>query len=426
MIFDVDGKRIAFGMQWKSRLSEGNVHRDARAAKSRYFWHAEKAFYFGVLGESDAKVKLKAPLYSGAIALLHRFPDVPNLMIVLALAEGGFLVCGIHQGRPRQGCDAVVQTQLDVSAMLGEFKILCGTQSFKLYGDVHIGGIERATMADVLIGAEQAALLRKTQSAIVNPIAFLAVGAVVVGAGLYGYQSYSAYKKAEAQRLELASKKNSQQLYLEELAIRRRGAAILARNVESTLAPLRAMTMSVGGWRLAKATCNLPAEKQMVCTFDYSRRPGSKGTFETFVAVAKEFDHVEFVGENIQATKIYKTLPFVEMGKAIDAAKTQREEVIEFGSSLQRIGHLGKPKREEFQPFGLPATANLGELTSGPVMSAKWEFVGPFRNAKLLFSFPEYAVINQLGVTYTDMPAYEANQSLAMVTVSGQIFSKSN
>jgi hypothetical protein len=433
MIIEHDGKRLAFGMNWKSRLSEGDVHGDARAAKSKYFWYADKAVYFGVLPEEEVKKKQKSPLYAGAVALLHNYPDVPNLVMVLAvpkgnaeLPDGGYIVCGIHQSRPRSGYDKVVRTEVEVSEMLMAFKVLCGIPGFGLYGDAKISGIVPATMGDVSKGADQTALMRKTKSAMVNPLLLLAVGSVVVGASGYAYHAYTQYKKVKAQRLTMAAHKNSQQLYNEELSARRLDATVLAQNVPAVLAPLREMTYSLGGWALSKATCKLPPDKNMACTFEYLRRPGSKATYETFVAVAKGFENVEFAGETIKAAKKFKTVPFTEQGKAIDSAKTQRDEIIEFGSDLQRLDSLGKPKREEFQAYAMPRGANVGELTTPPVMTAGWEFTTPFRNVKQLATFPSYATISQLVVTYNDKPVYEPGSSLAMVTVTGKIFSKSN
>lgn len=434
MIIEHGGKRIAFGLNWKSRLSEGDVHGDARAAKSKYFWYADKAVYFGTLPEEEIKKKQKSPLYAGAVALQHRFTDIPNLVMVLAVPkgdadypEGGYIVCGIHQGRPRSGYDKIVKTEVEVSEMLKAFKILCGIPGFELYGDVKISGIVAASMDDVLKGADQSALMRKTKSAMVNPLVFGAIGiAIIAGAGLL-YSKYSEYKRAEAQRIAMAAQKNSQQLYDEELAARRLDGAVLAQNVIPVLSPLRAMEYSLGGWTLGKATCNLQAEKTMACAFDYQRPERSKATYETFLAAAQqEFDNVEFAGGTIKAAKSFKTVPFTEQGKAIDAAKTQRDEVIEFGSTLQRLERLGKQKRDEFQPFAIPPGASAGELTSPPITAAAWEFTTPFRNMKELASFPGYATIAQLEVTYTDRPAYELDSSLAMVKVTGKIFSKPN
>ena len=433
MIIEHNGKRLAFGMHWKSRLAEGDVHGDARAAKSKYFWYADKAVYFGVLAEDEEKKKQKLPLYAGAVALLHRYPDVPNLVLVLAIPkgspdypDGGFIVCGIHQNRPRSGYDKIVKTEVEVSDLLKSFKTLCGIPGFELYGDVRLSAIQAASMDDVHKGADQTALLRKTKSALVNPLAFAAVGIVVIAAGGYAYHAYSGYKKAEAQRVAMAAQKNSQQLYNEELAVRRLDGVVLAKDVHGVISPIRAMTFSLGGWALTKATCNLPPVKHMACTFEYARRPESKATYESFVAAAKQFDSLEFAGETIKAVKTFKAVPFTQLGQAIDAAKTQRDEVIEFGSDLQRLDRLGKPKREEFVAFAMPPGANEGELTTPPITTAGWEFSTPLRNMKQLATFPGYATVSQLVVTFTDKPIYEHGQSLAMVTASGKIFSKPN
>lgn len=434
MIIEHNGKRIAFGLNWKSRLSEGDVHGDTRAAKSKYFWYADKAVYFGTLPEEEIKKKQKSPLYAGAVALAHRYTDVPNLVMVLGVPkgdadypEGGYIVCGIHQGRPRSGYDKIVKTEVEVSEMLKAFKILCGIPGFELYGNVKISAITPASLDDVLKGADQTALMRKTKSAMVNPLAFGTAGVVLIGALGAGYNEYSKYKRAEAQRIAMAAQKNSQQLYDEELVARRLDGAVLAQSVSTVLTPLREMEYSLGGWTLGKATCNLPAEKKMVCAFDYLRPERSKATYETFLAAAKQqFDNVEFAGGTIKAAKTFKSVPFTEQGKAIDAAKTQRDEVIEFGSTLQRLERLGKQKRDEFQPFGIPPGASAGELTSPPITAAVWEFTTPFRNMKELAAFPGYATIAQLEVTYTDRPAYELDSSLAMVKVTGKIFSKPN
>jgi len=434
MIIEHNGKRLAFGLNWRSRLSDGDIHGEARAAKSKYFWYADKAAHFGTLPEDEVKKKQKAPLYAGAVALQQRFPDVPNLVIVLTVPpdetshpEGAYIVCAIHQSRPRSGFDKVVKTEVEVSELLRAFKLLCGIPGFILYGDVQLSGITPATMDDVAQAADQTALMRKTKSAIINPLVASMVTVIVVSGGVFAYSKYSQHKKAEAQRIAMASQKNSQQLYNEELLARRLEGAVLAQNVSSALAPLRAMNYSLGGWPLSKSTCNLPPDKQMACTFEYRRPEGGKATYESFMAAAqKQFDSVEFVGSTVKAAKAFKGLPFTDQGKALDAAKTARDEVIEFGSTLQRLERHGKQKREDFKPFAIPPGATAGQLTSPPVMVATWEFTTPFRNLKELATFPGYATISQLVVTYTDKPAYTLDSSLAMVTVTGKIFTKPN
>lgn len=428
MIFDVSGKRIVFGMQWETRLSEGDVHAKARAAKSPYVWAQEKAFYYGVLNEGDRKGKLRTPLYAGAVVLQHRYPDEPNLMLVLEIpGDGGFIACGLHQGRPRNGCDVVVKDRAELDSLLVEFKKICGGSSFKLYGDVRIGGIEPASMADIVAAIDGTAQLRRVKSALVNPLAFAATGTAAVLVVSYGIHLYTQYRNAEAQRVAMAAQKSSQAMYNEELGARRKDAALYARSVAQMIAPVRGMSMSLGGWPLAKATCNVPIERQIVCTYDYTRREDSPATYKTFVdAAGKTFDGVEMAGNTIKATKAYKGMAFIDQGNAIDAAKIQRDETIEFGSELQRLAAFGKGKLEDPIPFALPPTAIAGELTSPPVGAAKWEFTGPVRSLQGLQSFPDYATISKVVITFTDKPAYGRKESMAMATVNGTIFSKPN
>lgn len=427
MIFDVSGKRIVFGMLWETRLSDGDVHAKARAAKSPYVWAQEKAFFYGVLNDSDRKEKLRKPLYSGAIVLQHHFPDVANVMLVLEIPGGGYIACGLHQGRPRNGCDVVAKDRAELDLLLSEFKKLCGIASFKIYGDVHIGGIEPETMENIVNSIDPSAQLRRVKSALVNPLAFAAGGTVIVLAASYGMHWYSEYRHAEAQRLAMAAQKSSQSIYNEELSARRMDAVLHARSIGEMLAPIRGLARSIGGWPFGKATCNVTVEKQVVCSYEYTRSEESHATNKTFVdAAGKAFDSIEMAGNTITAVKAYKAVPFIEQGKAIDAARTRREETIEFGSSLQRLSTLGKPKLDDHLPFALPPTAIAGELTSPPVGAAKWEFSGPVRSLKGLKDFPDYATISHVVVTFTDKPSYDLKQSMGMATVSGMIFSKPN
>lgn len=432
MIIEHSGKRLAFGMNWRSRLSEGDLHGDARAAKSKFFWYSDNAVYFGTLNEGDHKKRLKSPLYAGAVALLHRYPDVPNLAMVLEIPkghadhpEGAYIVCCLHHSRPHSGYDKIIKSKQEVTETLTAFKTLCGGSGFELHGDVQLSGINAATFDDLHTGANQAALMRRTKSAIINPLVVGLSLASVVSAAAFGYNAYSKFQRAEAQRIAMAAQKNAQQLYDEELATRRLDWIVLAKDMDKVTKPLREMAFSLGGWPLKKSTCNLVSDRNMVCLFDYIRPERSKATYETFLGAAgTQFDNVEFIGRTIKASKTYKTMPFTEQGKVIDAAKAKREEIIEFVSILQRLERLGKHKRDEFEPFAIPPGVSIAELTSPPVTAASWEFASPLRNMKELTAFPGYATISQLTVTHTDQPSYEPDSSLVMVTVSGKIFSK--
>lgn len=427
MIFDVSGKRIVFGMEWGALLSEADVHKLAREAKSPFVWSQDKAFFYGVLNAKDRQEKLKAPIYSGAMALQHRFHEVPNLMLALEVPDGSFIACGIHQSRPRSGFDMVLPDQAALEALIKKFKELCKGDSFKLIGDAKVPGIERVTMADIVESVDNTAQLRRVKSALVNPIAAILVGSAIVVGGGYLWHMYSKYRAAEAQRIAMAAQKTSQTLYAEELAARRNDAALPAQSVAEILNPIRAMQPSLGGWPLSEAMCNVSIEKQFVCTFEYRRREDSSATYKSFVdAAGKAFDSTEFVGNLVKGTKQYKSPAFIIQGKVLDAAKGQRDETIEFGSELQRFAKFGKAKIEGYQPFAVPPNAIVGELTTPPFGAANWEFAGPVRSLKGFAAFPEYSTISKVVVVLGDKPAYGMQESIGMVTVTGRIFSKPN
>jgi hypothetical protein len=427
MIYDVSGKRIVFGMVWETRLSDVDVHKKARAAKSPYLWTQDKAINYGLLNDADREEKLRKPLYSGAVVLQHRYPDVQNLMLVLAVPDGTFIACGLHQGRPRTAFDTIVPNKEALTSLLASFRTLCGGSSFKLYGDAGIPAIEHTTMADIIASADANAQLRRVKSALVNPLAATAGSVAVLAALGYGYHAFSQYRAAEAQRAALASQKSSQTLYAEELTARRNDAALPARSIFEAFSLVRAMTMSMGGWTLTKSTCNVSIEKQLVCTYAYKRGENRLATNRTFVAAAgKFFDNIEFSGDGITGTKQYKLGSLGTKAAAIDAAKSQREEAIEFGSELQRLSVFGKTQLKEAQPFAVPPTAVVAELSAPPVGAAEFTFDGPGRSLKGFASFPAYATVTKLEVIFDGKPAYELNKSMAMATVTGTIFSKPN
>jgi len=427
MIYEVSKKRIVFGMVWETRLSDVDVHKKARAAKSPYLWTQDKAINYGLLNDSDREEKLRQPLYAGAVVLQHRYPDVQNLMLVLTVPDGTFIACGLHQGRPRTAFDTIVPNKEALTSLLASFKTLCGGSSFKLYGDAGVPGIEHTTMADIIASADANAQLRRVKSALVNPLAATAGSVAVVAALGYGYHAFNQYRAAEAQRAALAAQKSSQTLYTEELAARRNDAALPARLAFEAFNLVRAMTISMGGWALTKSTCNVAIEKQLVCTHEYQRGGNSVATNKTFVAAAsKFFDNIEFAGDKITGSKQYKLGSLGTKAAAIDAAKSQREEAIEFGSELQRLSVFGKTQLKEAQPFALPPAAVVAELSSPPVGAAEFTFVGPGRSLKGFASFPAYATVTKLEVIFDGKPAYELQKSMAMATVTGTIFSKPN
>lgn len=429
MILTANKKSLVFGMDWRILLGEGDVHKEARKTKSPYLWTGSKAPFYGVLGADDiGKKRQKPPLYSGAIALLNKFPDVPNILLCLAVPEGegeGFIVCGIHQRRPKKEFDLIVQRPMQVVEKLTEFEKICGQQGFKLYGDlIQITNIQPTTLTDLAAAADNASQLYKVKSALVNPAVAVISGTVIVAASWYGIHSFMKFRAAEAQRKAAAAQKGAQELYNEELATRRNDAALVARSVPQVIEPLTNMSASVGGWPLARAECTVPVAKELVCIFDYTRKEESRATYKTFADAAAGFDNVEYGDNKITAAKTFKPAELLTHEKPIDAGKPQRDERIQFGTVLQTYSHFGKTRFEAYTPFAVPSGTNIAELVTPPVGAAKWEWIAPLRSVKDLANFPAYATVSKIVIVYTDKPNYDMKQSFAMATISGTVFSK--
>lgn len=428
MIVTVNEKRLVFGMTWLPVLSRVQVHKEARSAKSPFLWHAEKSFFYGLLGPDDRTGKFKQPLYSGAIALQHMFYEHPNVLLALRSPDGdGYIVCGIHQSRPRDRTDIFVQTDNEVGKIIDEFTELCGSEGFHFVGDVPLMGIHPLSIEELADSADQVAHLDKAKSTLVNPIT-IGMMVIAVGFGISTARTYYIqYRNAEIAKKAAAQQKNAQQLYDEELARRRAEVAIDPASVVGAMAWIRALSLSNGGWDLTKVTCNAAQSKEMACALDYARSNYRQATNKTFLDKAgKFFNTVEFSEDSkrITATATIKALPFTTTGAMIDAAKNGRETMIEFGSMLQGFTNIGDQKLTPFKPFALPAAANVGELTKPPIMFAGWEFNGPLRSLDTLNAFPKYLAVKQFTLVISPTAKFELNQSFVTLNVSGDAFAK--
>lgn len=430
MILNIEGKNIVFGMRWKPMLSGLGAAKEARQAKSAFMWHQEKekALSLGLMAENEKRENQKQPLYAGAIAFARMHPETPNMMLVLSVPDSeAYIICAVRQGRPRDKFDAIVENGVDVNQFISNFTDLCDTDSFLLFGDAPIEGIHPLTLKDLARSADQHSQLKKVTSGFVNPI-FIAVAVIIIG--VVGYESinfYTNYRKEQRQKAENANKKSVQQLYAEELILRRQDIALSAAEIRPILLWARNLPISVGGWNLHTITCNVAVTNKIACGLDYTRSKMPSATNKTFVENSiKMFEGIEFgeTGKLIHTTAAISDLKFSTVGAAIDASLQQKDEVIEFGSSLQALSALGDQKLLKYEPFALPAGASASQLTQLPILSAAWEFNGPVRALELLASFPRYVTVKQFVLTLNATPNFEYNGSFATAKITGTVYSK--
>lgn len=427
MIINIEGKNLAFGMRWKVLVSGGSAHKEARDAKSSLMWNDGRSINLGLLSEEDNVVKQKQPIYAGAIALARAYPEEPNILFVSPLPESeGYLVCGIRQGRPRPNFDVVNIDELEVNRLLGDFISICGGDTFLLLGDAPLTGINDFSLTQLGNAADHRSQLKKVSGFIaINPIKLLAVVAVL-SAVVIGGRTYIEHRKLEKQRAAALAKKSAQDLYVESIAVKRTLPVVMASDMNSWLRWTRGIPVSIGGWKFTVATCNVTDSKKVACQLDYERGTSVAATNRTFLERApKYFDGIDFdrSGKLIHATTTIPEAKFSLTGDAINSAKKQREEVIEFGSILQSLTDFGDQKLLNFDPFGVPDGVTADQLTQMPVLAAKWEFRSPMLGLEALEKFPKYVTVNQLVLTANSSPEYEYNKSLAKIVLTGTVFS---
>lgn len=427
MILNIDGKNLVFGMRWKVLVSGGTANKDARASKSPFMWHADKAIYFGLLGEKESKDKIKQPLFSGAVALAHMHQQNPNILLVLPLPDDeGYVVCGIRQGRPRSGFDVIVEDELEVNRLVNEFSAICEQDSFVLLGNAHIDGISPLTFEEISSSCDGHSQLKKVSGIPFNPLTLLAV-MVIAGLAWGGGNAYLKHRKLEQQKQALAAKKTAQQLYNEEIEVKRAESTLLAMNAIPISDWARTLPVSIGGWKLTTITCKAATDKTMKCDLSFARGKIPESTNQTFVdGAGKLFDSIEFDdgARVIRTTSTITGLVFNTLGIAIDASKKQRDEVLEFGSILQSMSRFGEQRLQKFAPFGVPAGVNVAELSQAPILSSPWEFNGPLRALELMTQFPKYVSVNQVVIVIKEAPEFQPGHSMVTIKVSGTAYSK--
>ncbi len=428
MLIEFENCDVAFGMQWKPLLSKGSAHTQAREAKRSYLWTHEGEHYFGLLSEEDSKVRHKKPLYSGAIQIKKAYPDAINLLAVFAIDDKHFLICGLHQKRPRDGFDTVVAGAHEAGKVIDAFRVLCKGELFTLVGDANMQAMEAADLGNILTSHfSHDALLMKTKATNVKRVAMIVgVGVVLYGLILAGDQVYQRHKAANAEIAE-KNKKTPQQRYSDALYAINTQPIWLFKDIGFYVDAVGELSHTIGGWLLSNAECTRAGDA-LNCDLTYERSASKLATNQSFVDDLDGVDlaKVDFGGDgrHIYVKKQISHLPVVQTGKVIDAAKTPKIETIEFGSKLQQLTNMGKQDVLAYLPFGVPAGVDVTQLQTPPVMSAKVEMNLPLRALKLADTFPGYVSVDAINLTVGKTPIGATNNSSLKVTLRGQVFAK--
>lgn len=446
MILDIHGKKLVFGMQWRTLTGSGtpttlaaNIAKEVRAAR---IWHEDQALHMGYLNEADAQAKIKDKLYSAAAALARVSEFVPNALFVFRLDQSGgapiYLVCGIVKGRPRVGFDQVVTEERTLSALVADFPTKCEGE-FKLVGnspellallpqDRRISHVE-FDLTKLAVMAGNSAVLKKPRATTQRKQLLIVTALAAVGfvGWHYGKAEYDAYQR----RLHPPPpQKTPAELYAEDL-ISRSAAPIAPASSAlaafthwfSTVAPL-----SVGGWTLSAVKCEQIVSPESDCTATYVIKDATRGaTNRTFLEAIPDWatnPRFQKGDAAVDVTARVRLGDARRLGDVLGHLPASMSLRADFGSQLQVLRPVaGKAELGEFGFFGFVPPQGPAAIEH-PVKLAGWEISGPLRNASEFKAFPAPVTVTYIELAVNLDAAPDLKQSKFMLTVKGDAYAR--
>lgn len=447
MILDIHGKKLVFGMQWRTLTGSGSpptlAASIAREVKATRVWHEDQALHMGYLNEADAQAKIKDKLYSAAAAL-SRVPElVPNALFVFRFEHAGgpplYLVCGVIKGRPRVGFDQVVPDERTLSALVADFPTKCDGE-FKLVGnmpellplfpqDRRVSHVE-FDLAKLVEVAGPSAVLKKPRST--SQRKQLLVVALLAAVGTVGWK----YGKAEYDAYQLRlhpppPQKTPVELYAEDLALR--GSAPIAPAATALPALSRwfetVAQLSVGGWTLSSIKCEQLATPAADCSVTYVIVDTTRGaTNRTFLeaipdwASSPKFQYGDTT--TVQVAAKVRLGDAQQLASILGRLPTPMSLRTDFGSQLQLLRPLaGKTALDDFVFFGLVPPQGPASIEH-PVKAATWEVSGPLRNVTEFKTFQPSVVARSAEISVNLTTAPDLKQSKFMLIAKGDAYAR--
>lgn len=439
MIIPVNGKRIAFGLEWTPLVSSGSpaslAAQQAALHKSRLMWHDGRALYVGLLAEAERQSGNTGATYAAAEAFL-RTPGLPaDALLVLRTGRDSYSIVGIKDKRPCRGFDRTGLSESDARDLYQKFGRRCGEQGFVVVGDPSTPFAEKITPLTIVELAGQAddhcALKAPSNSGGVR-LAIRAAAVLVVGV-IFGPTLYHQFvAPPPPPQTELTP----EQQYQQAIAQHQSDPVMLATDYHGWLAWRRSLSPQYGGWRLEKIDCDFanPASQPASyvswdgtasCTLSFERSV-PVATNETFVAAAPA-DWLPSMVYKPSSDRITVALrPHVAqpvmLGAVLKNAATGGVRDIHFVSQLQHIGMLAKePTMTAPTPFLVPPALPQGSV-AGPYMVAGWSFNGASHYIDLLDRFPPYATLSKAVISISKTAT--GDETPISVALAGQVITR--
>ncbi|AOY97497.1 hypothetical protein BKK79_36735 (plasmid) [Cupriavidus sp. USMAA2-4] len=426
MILTVNNRPVAFGLDWRVLLSRGKPDGLARKSKAALLWADPNGQYAGLLPPAEVPPKRGGPVFAGG-QLVARATSEPNVAYVAEMPgnEHHYLVCCIHQRRPRRDFDQVDRSASQVSDLLAEFATLCGEQGYVLYGDAHLEHLRMLTLQDLVRYADPQAAMRRPAASL--KLTHVAAAVVVVGGSVLGYQAYRDWQTKRAADEAARNTLSAEELYTQALAAAASKPVLLARDLGPYLDWVRGLPVSVGGWGLKGGECKPVGPDRLQCDVRLERNFAA-ATNATFLAAAPEAwrSTATFAPDQktVYASESVVLAGWTTVANVLKAALPRADVPGQFLPILQTLAIVGtEPKLDALSPFALPPGVAEGDLKT-IYREGKWTVQMPLRTVPKLTNFPTYASIRSIGIAVDRSPKATSAESFAIVTVTGSILTR--
>lgn len=432
MIIDVNGKKIAFGLSWKSLVGGGNpesmaVSR-ARADKSALIWTDAESFQVGLLPAADLSEKdaasLNQPVYAAARILTRIDGLKKNVLMVLNQPGGAgtFILVGIHKGKPKDRFDLVGISGEVLSQKIAEYRELVRNEPFDLIGDIRaLDGIYPTPIGILADNVAEYCALHRPKSQV--PLRKMGIAAGIVLACFLIAKVGAPVVMKKWREHHQQQMPDPQKLYDDAIKEVRTKPVLPATELGPWYAWFRGLPWDIGGWNLSAVSCSFTPSGAMFCALDY-KRALVQATYKTFIAALPPQWAQSFRLDQ-DVVHIQTQSPVGRVGRVaqyMDSAPSAGDVTYNFQSQLQSYQVTGKYTLSAFTLFG--ADGIDPSALHNTYRAAAWTMDGPMRNFQLLAKFPSYALVSGINVQVQSDPQSSIDNSMFKATVKGQVLVK--
>ncbi|KVN48728.1 hypothetical protein WT12_08245 [Burkholderia territorii] len=434
MISEINGKKLAFGMEWRLLVESGAfatiAARRARELNSPLHWHDGKADYAGFLSKADASGSQSGQVFAAAAAFL-RVPGLPeNALLLIRTPDDKLSLIGVRQRKPMRRFDQVGLSEEQANDLYVEFGKKCGAAGFAVVGETNLSFVSEATpftLIELAEYADSSCLLKQPRrSGFYKKVAV--AGVAVAWLAFMAPRAIDYFFPPDP-----IAAKSPAEWYAESLKAHALDPVVKATDFASWYDWTRSLSPMYGGWMLSKVSCDFRAPGSQgsayqvwsgrpQCVLTYDRVLKVYATNQTFITTApKEYaSSASYVPSSDQM--IVNLSPFsvkkASLNTMLNAAGTSADRQMKFMSTIQSANLLVKATLSDAEPFLVPPGVQPAGIASMLYRTSHWRMEGASHYVKILADFPAYATLSKAELTINK--TNDQNDTPYQISIEGE------